>query len=228
MLETITNIYNNEIFQIILKLVMITFLAGIVGIEREMSNKPAGFRTHVLVGISAVLIMVCSIKISEIYGNNDPLRMPAQLLSGIGFIGAGTILSNGFKVKGLTTASGLLAITCIGLTVGASLYVYAIIATVIVFVVLKYSYFMNTELDHVSEVNFKVITDCPKELLEELNVIFLRHDVNIIKVKVVELDEEEGDSCIVYNCKVLHTTFNKNSFITDLVRINKVKQIIEL
>ena len=120
--EELSNIYYNDIFQIVLKFILITALAGIIGYEREHSSKPAGLRTHILVGISSVLVMICGIEISNTYGTNDPSRMPAQLLSGIGFIGAGTILSNGFKVKGLTTASGLLAVTCIGLTVGAGLY----------------------------------------------------------------------------------------------------------
>ena len=132
LIDLLTITWNNEIFQTVFKLILITFLAGIIGIEREHSSKPAGFRTHVLVGISSVLVMLCGIRLADMYGSNDPSRMPAQLLSGIGFIGAGTILSNGFKVKGLTTAAGLLAITCIGLTVGAEMYIYSIIATIVV------------------------------------------------------------------------------------------------
>ena len=152
----LSNIYYNETFQVILKLVLITVLAGIIGYERENSSKPAGLRTHILVGISSVLVMICGIEIAATYGTNDPSRMPAQLLSGIGFIGAGTILSNGFKVRGLTTASGLLAITCIGLAVGAGLYIYAIIATGIVYIILRYSYLVNSNLEHLVDFKFKV------------------------------------------------------------------------
>ena len=75
-------------------------LAGIIGLERSSWNKPAGFRTHSLVWMSAVLIMLCGEYMSKEY-NIDPSRIPAQLLSGIGFIGAGTILRDGFNVKGL-------------------------------------------------------------------------------------------------------------------------------
>ena len=87
------------------KLILGFFLAGIIGLERSAWNKPAGFRTHALLGISSVLIMLCGEYIAQKY-NADPTRIPAQLLSGIGFIGAGTILRDGFNVKGLTNASG--------------------------------------------------------------------------------------------------------------------------
>ena len=130
-----------------IKLVLIVILSGIVGYERESWNKPAGFRTHVLVGISAVLVMICGQYLSEKSGA-DPTRIPAQLLSGIGFLGAGTILRDGFNVKGLTTAAGLLAITCIGLFVGAGYYLGAIIATAVVYVVLSYSHILSTKLEH--------------------------------------------------------------------------------
>ncbi len=91
-------------FQAILKLIVGFILSGIIGLERSSWNKPAGFRTHSLVGLSSVLIMLCGEYMSEKY-NIDPSRIPAQLLSGIGFIGAGTILRDGFNVKGLTTAA---------------------------------------------------------------------------------------------------------------------------
>ena len=77
-------------FQTLFKLVLIAILAGIIGYERESWKKPAGFRTYVLVGISAVLVMICGDLLYEELGA-DPTRIPAQLLSGIGFIGAGTI-----------------------------------------------------------------------------------------------------------------------------------------
>ena len=89
----------------LLKLLLIVLLSGIIGYERESWNKPAGFRTHVLVGISATLVMICGEYIFDKTGA-DPGRMPAQLLSGIGFLGAGTILRDGFNVRGLTTAAG--------------------------------------------------------------------------------------------------------------------------
>ena len=117
-MDFILSVVQSFWFQAILKLVLGFLLAGLIGLERSSWSKPAGFRTHSLVGISAVLIMLCGEYMSREY-NIDPSRIPAQLLSGIGFIGAGTILRDGFNVKGLTTAAGLLAVTCIGLSIGA-------------------------------------------------------------------------------------------------------------
>lgn len=89
---------NSFWFQAILKLFLGFILAGIIGLERSSWNKPAGFRTHSLVGISAVLITLCGEFLSDYY-EIDPSRLSSQLLSGIGFIGAGTILRDGFHVK---------------------------------------------------------------------------------------------------------------------------------
>ncbi len=224
MVDIILDIIDTETFQTIFKLFLISILAGMVGYEREVSGKPAGFRTYILVGISAVLVMVCGENIARQYGNNDPLRMSAQLLSGIGFIGAGTILSNGFKVRGLTTAASLLAITCIGLTVGAGLYLYAIITTIIVLVILKYSFLFNSKLDHVIDFKFKVQANSPKDVLDLINSVISENEMEVKKVTLVdEKDDLPGE--ILYNCKVSSNTFDKTEFITEIVKIDKVKQI---
>lgn len=230
MLEVLQNIMSTKEFQIFFKLVLVSALSGLIGFEREHSSKPAGFRTHVLVGISAVLVMTCGIELSTAFGNNDPSRLPAQLLSGIGFIGAGTILSNGFKVKGLTTASGLLAVTCIGMCVGAGLYWYAIIATIVVFVVLKYSYLINAQLEHSVEFKFKVSTNFPKDILEKVNELLEKYEVEIKKVRMMEPIENEDkkeDGYIVYACRA-NSSFNKNQFLTEIMGIERIKQFKEL
>ena len=165
-METIQFVMATNEFQTFFKLILTIVLSGIIGFERENSSKPAGFRTHALVGLSATLVMICGMSIAEKYGHDDPSRMPAQLLSGIGFIGAGTILRDGFNVKGLTTASGLLAVTCIGLAVGAELYIQAIIATLIVYIVLTYSYKVFSTLDHMPAINIKVNLVNPKDNIE--------------------------------------------------------------
>ena len=104
MIEICEKIINIFEFQAIIRLLLGVILTGIIGYEREAWRKPAGMRTHILVGESAVLIMLCGLFLSEKTGGADPTRIPAQLLSGIGFIGAGTILRDGFHVKGLTSS----------------------------------------------------------------------------------------------------------------------------
>ena len=137
------------------RLILGFILAGIIGLERSSWNKPAGFRTHVLVGISAVLVMICGEYLYNTTGA-DPTRIPAQLLSGIGFLGAGTILRDGFNVKGLTTASTLLAVTCIGLCIGAGYYLCGIIATALVYVILSYSYLISDKIEHYNMLELEI------------------------------------------------------------------------
>src|SRR5690554_4940588 len=108
---------------------MILLLAGIIGWNREKQGRPAGFRTHILVGIGSTIVMIVSILLHEIYPEADPARIAAQVISGIGFLGAGTILVQGSTVKGLTTAASLWTTAAIGLAVGAGFYFTAIIGT---------------------------------------------------------------------------------------------------
>ena len=165
-------ISNSFLFESILKIILGFILAGVIGLERSSWNKPAGFRTHSLLGMSAVLIMLCGEYMSKEY-NVDPSRIPAQLLSGIGFIGAGTILRDGFNVKGLTTAAGLLAVTCIGLSIGAGFYLGAILTTLIMYLVLSYSYKISDKLDHFNILELQInISKDTNEVLNEIERIF--------------------------------------------------------
>jgi len=124
----------------LLRLALAGVFGGVVGFEREHSHRPAGFRTHILVAVGSALVMLTSSFIFEEYKgltNLDPARLGAQVISGIGFLGAGTILREGFSVKGLTTAASLWAVSCIGLAVGIGYYEGAIIATIFIIITLN-------------------------------------------------------------------------------------------
>lgn len=132
--------------EMLLRLVLAVLLSGIIGMEREALNKSAGFRTHILVGIGACLMMIISLSMPFIrmpgdFGatgsSSDPARIAAQVVSGIGFLGAGAIMSSSGKVRGLTTAASLWAVAGIGLCVGAGLYVTAIGASGLTFATLS-------------------------------------------------------------------------------------------
>lgn len=121
------------------KLGLAALLSGIIGFEREHSHRPAGFRTHILVAIGSALVMLTSVYVGLRYEQMsvDITRMSGQVVSGIGFLGAGTILREGFSVKGLTTAASLWAVSCIGIAVGAGYIAGAIIATVVIYLTLN-------------------------------------------------------------------------------------------
>lgn len=122
-----------------LRLLVAAILGGLIGMERESLNKAAGFRTHTLVCLGSCLIMVTSIEMYNIHSwSADPGRLAAQVVSGIGFLGAGTIMRSGFGIKGLTTAASLWVVAAIGLAVGAGRYLTAVVTTAIVYIILVY------------------------------------------------------------------------------------------
>lgn len=124
-----------------LRLVLAAILGGLIGLERESLNKSAGFRTHTLVSLGSCLIMILSIEMYTVVGQGevgDPARLAAQVVSGIGFLGAGTIMRSGLGIRGLTTAASLWVVAGIGLSVGAGSYFISVIATIIVILVLVY------------------------------------------------------------------------------------------
>jgi len=121
------------------QLVLAAVLGGIVGLEREVTHHAAGFRTHILVCVGAALVMITSTFLFDAYEgrtNLDPARLGAQVISGIGFLGAGTILREGITVRGLTTAASLWVVGCIGLAVGSGFYLGAVAATGVTFLTL--------------------------------------------------------------------------------------------
>ena len=122
----------------VLRLILGFVLSGIVGLEREVSLKPAGLRTHLLVGLGSTLFTILSI---YAFPGSDPARVAASIVVGIGFLGAGTIIKTEGKVIGLTTAATLWIVASIGVTAGAGFYLLAIIATILAFLVLKLDIF---------------------------------------------------------------------------------------
>lgn len=120
-----------------LRIVAALLMGGILGLERGMKNRPAGLRTYMLVCVGSCLIMMTNQYIYQATGTGDPTRMSAQVVSGIGFLGAGTIVvTQRNQIKGLTTAAGLWACAAAGLALGIGFYEAAVIGGVAIFVVL--------------------------------------------------------------------------------------------
>ena len=122
-------------WEIILRLVLAVAAGGLIGLEREIHGRAAGFRTQILVCLGSTLIMLISIYGFDMSGmsgtTRDPARLAAQVVSGIGFLGAGTIMREGTSIKGLTTAASLWVVAGIGLAIGAGFYLGAVVATII-------------------------------------------------------------------------------------------------
>ncbi|MCE7871854.1 MgtC/SapB family protein [bacterium CPR1] len=114
------------------RLLLAAFLGGLIGVERERLNRAAGLRTHVLVSVGSALFTLISLFAFQGVGPvNDPARVAAQIVSGIGFLGAGTIMKHGATVRGLTTAATLWVCAGIGMAAGAGFYQGAVLSTLI-------------------------------------------------------------------------------------------------
>ena len=130
-----------------LRIFAAVFIGGILGLERGMKNRPAGLRTYMLVCVGACIIMLTNQYIYQVFEAGDPVRMGAQVVSGIGFLGAGTIIvTRRNQIKGLTTAAGLWAAAGVGLALGIGFYEAAIAGTAAVFFVMTLLQKMDNKL----------------------------------------------------------------------------------
>lgn len=132
-LENITILRELNIVSICVRILLALLLGGLLGIEREQKQRPAGFRTYIIVCLGATLASITNLYMCEYLGAGDPARLPAQVISGIGFLGAGTILvTRNNHIKGLTTAAGLWCCATIGIAAGTGFYSGAIICGLII------------------------------------------------------------------------------------------------
>ena len=122
---------------VIIRIFCAALFGGLLGLEREIKHRAAGLRTYTLVCVGACLVMLTNQFIFQVFGTGDPVRMGAQVVSGIGFLGAGTIIVTRHRqIKGLTTAAGLWAAAGVGLAIGVGFYEGAIAGAVIIFLVI--------------------------------------------------------------------------------------------
>lgn len=136
-----------EIGAVALRLVLALVCGAVLGMDRERNRRPAGFRTYTLVCVGSAMVMMTSQYVLATTGNGDVMRMGAQVISGIGFLGAGTIIVTGHRqVRGLTTAAGLWAVACIGLAIGSGFYVGAILCTLLILSVFTWFHLLGDRI----------------------------------------------------------------------------------
>ena len=122
---------------IMVRILLAALIGCLIGLERERKNRPAGFRTYTLVSVGACLVMMTNQYMFNLYQSGDPARLGAQVISGVGFLGAGTILiTRNNQVRGLTTAAALWASACVGLALGTGFYAGALIVGGVLLVVM--------------------------------------------------------------------------------------------
>jgi putative Mg2+ transporter-C (MgtC) family protein len=203
--------------EILLRLALAALLGMIVGYERERQNQPAGLRTHAILAIGSCLAMTISINLAIQFvpdvPNGDPARLAAQVVSGIGFLGAGAILRYGTNVKGLTTATSLWTIAIVGLAVGAGQYFSAIGTTVALLVVLVLLNILEKRaIQAFQTINVVVTAQENQDLVEQLSAMFGQLNKKILSVGV-EGDPVKGKLTVTMVVKT-----RENDPLTDIRR----------
>jgi putative Mg2+ transporter-C (MgtC) family protein len=192
----------NEIWQTVLKFALSFVLGGLIGFEREKRSRPAGLRTHILVAVGSTLIAMVSIQYNRLYGG-DASRIAANIVTGIGFLGAGTIMKEGITVRGLTTAASIWVASGIGIACGVGFYFPAILAFAITF--LSLILLRNVEWGIVGGKKGEIkktllvkVTDQPGQL-GKISLLLGKYGINIENVK---FERGEGSLSIIFNVEI--------------------------
>ncbi len=215
MLPVFDGLRDITLASITLRMLLSVFCGGLIGIERAFKRRPAGFRTHILICLGASMTTMTS---QFLYLNlnyfTDMARLGAQVVAGIGFIGAGTIVvTRRQRVKGLTTAAGLWTAAIIGLAIGGGFYEGGICTTALVLVAeLVFSRIEYRILDHVPEVNL-YLEYADKGCLEKVLHLFRSHKLVIMDIEITRASGSEN-----YNaCAIFSLRLNRKCPINDLL-----------
>jgi len=226
-------------FVTLLRIILSIFCGGLIGLEREDKRRPAGFRTHVLVCLGSSIIMILSEHVFRSYNHefgtsSDPLRLGAQVISGIGFLGAGTIMRYGTNIKGLTTAASLWTVAAIGLSLGSGYYFLGISSSITVYIILvvfnkvEKKWRMKKHSFNTYEINIKMKNNA--ETLGKVNLIFHKYKAKILEMKFEseELEQLNDDDDIPITLFVIFRTLSGLD-LSDLTQdINHLDGIISV
>ena len=208
---------------IIMRLLIALIVGGLTGLERESSHQFAGFRTHILVSVGSCITSITSLSLFfqyNSYSNIDPARLSAQVLSGVGFLGAGAILKTSNGIRGLTTAAGIWATACIGIAVGYGYYILAISAWLFVMVTLYILKNIDKMIFKKKQTIFNIKTD-NIEIISSIYEMFQRSQIS---VKNIEINSDTN------NIKINLLTVHDRRIVLDEVikELSKLKSIISI
>ena len=221
-------------FDVALRLLLACVCGGIIGINRGLKNRPAGIRTHTIICMGSSLTMILGIYFSVMLGKwdinatADVSRIGAQVISGIGFIGVGTIMVTGKqKIKGLTTAAGLWASACMGLAIGAGFYLAAIIGCVFILVtVVLFSRLEHVMFAKARNVNLYVEfehIDCVSQIIAALN----QNSVTVYDIDISKATSDDPSDRGVFSLR-LPKKMSHDEVITIVAEQDKVRSVEEL
>ena len=173
---------------VVIRIIMAIFIGGLIGFERELKNRPAGLRTYMVVCLGACMIMLTNQYIFQTSGTGDPVRMGAQVISGIGFLGAGTIMiTRRNQIKGLTTAAGLWTAAGLGLAVGIGFYEAAIIGAVAVSLIMATMQFIDNNVQKQSKS-----LELYVELAKDYSLGDFLREIRSRNIDILDIQHEQG------------------------------------
>lgn len=171
-------------YEIITRILVALIFGGVIGLERQYHDKPAGFRTNTLICVGSSVFALLS-TLSAYYLGGDPARIAAQIVAGVGFLGAGSILRDGNKISGLTTAAGIWLVAAVGMAVGYGQYFIGAVATVSVLILQIFARKFMNAFDYVQLYDSLTIKCSPKwEIVDKINSVFKNNKAEIIKEEV--------------------------------------------
>lgn len=218
MLSFLDIIRGTDMLSTLLKLFTAVICGGIIGIEREFKRRPAGFRTHILISLGAAMTTLTSqFLVADLSMPADPGRLGAQVVAGIGFIGAGTIIvSKRNRVKGLTTAAGLWATAIIGLASGIGFYECSVVATLLIlFAELVLSKLERILRDRYQEVHL-YIEYTGFGYLNQIIEYFRRESISMLDVEIIKKTKKNDKNSIAIITIQLHGHLSQTSILKDI------------
>ena len=214
-------------WMVLFRLVLAAVLSGAIGFEREFHGRAAGFRTHILLCIGSTLVMLTSMHIFDIYSSRapaDPARIAAGVITGIGFLGAGTIMHSKSAVRGLTTAASLWVVAGIGLAVGSGMYYGAVVTTLLTVITLML--FSRLEYTMIRKDWYKTIIIETKEGVDQLKAI--REIIMDRKSEITDFEVDKARDGVNMVLKVglkLYQIRTADQIIDDLSHLDGVKHV---
>lgn len=225
-----------EDFMVItIRLLMAAGLSGLIGMERESKNQPAGLRTHLLVGTGACLMMILSVTGFDSFLNNsggplqfDPGRIPSYVISGIGFLGAGTIIVNRGSVKGLATAASIWVAAGLGLVIGIGMYYVAVLSTLIVLGTL---YVLGkVEKKYISTHKHKqiiIIADDRNEMFSHISHLFDENNLVVVDFQIEDVATYSGKQVSKYIFSIAEgKVSNEMALVKQLQQLEGITKVI--
>lgn len=194
---------NLDVIDILLRMICAMVVGTVIGLEREYTHRPAGLRTHILVALGACAVMVTGQLIFAQYrpfgSNSDPARLAAQVISGVGFLGAGTIMREGVNVKGLTTAASLWAVACLGIAAGGGYYAVALLGMVLMFITLTLLEAFQNLLMRGGKRHNKDYELMAANAADAMNAINHAAELCICRISAISIDNVDDGVCIRFH-----------------------------